>query len=154
MEVRKIGPEYARTLGRLEAEIYPPEFCLGWQDFLEDLQEAESENGNFSFGLFEEGQMVGYLVAYREDNHIFVSDLAILPFYRVKSLVALLSSFFNAASKTKLLINADCRENSYRVCQHQKFFRQFGYILAYSRTVAPYNGEISWEVRFDYIDNK
>lgn len=150
MNVQKIGPEYARTLGRLEAEVYPPDFCLGWRDFKEDLEEAESCGENYSFGLFHEGRLVGYIVAYVEDGDIFVSDLAILPDYRV-GLRRLFVKFLQEVSKTKLNIVAGCRESSWKVCKdHSAFYAAFGYQLA-DVEATRYAGEPSWEIKFQYI---
>jgi len=153
MEVRKIGPEHARALGRLEAKIYPPKFCLGWQDFESDMTEAEARNGNLSFGIFKGSEIVGYTVAYIEDGEIYVSDLAILPNHRAdRNLAALLAAFFQAAAEFRLPIKAECRECSYRVCiNHPRFFRKFGYALTEHGPSTFWNGEPNWEVRFDYV---
>jgi N-acetylglutamate synthase-like GNAT family acetyltransferase len=154
MRVQKIGPEHARALGRLEAEIYPTGFCLGWQDFREDLEKAEADGGNFSFGLFEgEDHMVGYLIAYLDEEMIYVSDFAILPDYRAKETVtALLAEFLRAASEAGLQFYAECRESTRDVCtKHPRFFRRFGYELVESRVLPSYNnGEDHWRARFEY----
>lgn len=152
MRIKKIGPEQALALGRLEANVYPPFLCLGWQDFKEDLEQAEAKKENFSFGLFQGEEIVGYLVAYVEDGEIFVSDLAVLPSYRVaKNLAALLMAFFQAVSPLGLPIVAECRQSSFGVCaKHPRFFRQFGYRLAHSRK-GSYCGEPQWEIRFEFV---
>lgn len=149
--VKKIGPEHAQALGRLEAEIYPPAFCLGWQDFNEDLEQAEYKNKNFSFGSFEGNEIVGYLIAYIQNQEIFVSDLAILPQFRVgRNLVMLLTAFLQAASQTKLPIVAECRENSHNLSLCENFFGKFGYTLVHNASGEWRCGEQMYDIKFSY----
>jgi hypothetical protein len=152
VEIKKIGPEHARDLGRLEAEIYPSQFCLGWQDFEEDLKSAESEGRNFSFGLFKGSELVGYITAYRVRNRIFVSDFAFLPNFRVGRMIwVLLVKFLQAASTVMLPIYAECRKESFRLCtRHPDFFKKFGYVLTKEQAKLPYGGEPSWAIRLEF----
>lgn len=153
MDIKKIGSEFTRTLGRLEAEIYPPAFCLGWQDFKEDLEEAEANGGNYSFGLFHQEKLVGYIVAYRQGDGVFISDLAFLPKQRAgRNVAALLKVFFQAVAAARLPIYAECRKDSFRLCtEHPEFFRTFGFVLSKQEPTALYGGENGWAVRLDKV---
>lgn len=152
MRTEKIGPEHARALGRLEAEIYPPGFCLGWRDFKEDLEDAETDGSNFSFGLFEESEMVGYLVAYGDGCQIYISDIAILPYNRAgDSAAQLVAVFLQSAREAGLPFYAECRMTAWKFIQgHLRLFRQYGFTLADRQLLPGYNnGEDHWKVVFE-----
>src|SRR5690606_25529338 len=68
--VDKLTPDDARIIGDVEAEVYKDndELINGAEDFWEDLDEAETENGNFSHGVFLDGKLVAYIVGYKDES--------------------------------------------------------------------------------------
>lgn len=154
MLVKKIGSEFAHSIGQIEAQVYPPAFRLGTEDFRQDIEEAEEEGGNFSFGLFQESEMSGYLVAYREGSRIYISDFAVLSEFRKReAIVALQEKFLQAASQADLPFCAECRESTKQIClEHPEFFRSYGYQRKSCQLLRRYNGgEDHWRIEFERI---
>lgn len=154
MLVKKIGPEFASSIGRIEAQVYPPAFQLGSEDFREDLEEAEKDGNNFSFGIFQNSEMVGYLVAYKEGQKIYISDFAVLSACRTcEVIIALQSAFLKSASQAGLPFRAECRESTKQIClTHSDFFRANGYQLKSCQLLRCYNGgEDHWRIEFELI---
>jgi CelD/BcsL family acetyltransferase involved in cellulose biosynthesis len=96
-------PEDASAIARIERRLYARGERLGRRHIFEDLTEAEADGGNLSIGLYLGTRLVGYIIAYREEDRtkprtylgidvphadahgpaILFVDIAILPAHRL-----------------------------------------------------------------------
>lgn len=149
--LRKLEPSDAETIGELEALVYESNqgFINGPEDFFEDLEQAESESGNFSVGIFEGNELIGYLVAFNDDSEshddevAYISDIVVHPKYqKSRATFRLLKEFVDMVKTHPSIdvIEAECRENSYRLIQdHSKLLEKFGYQITNSELLEEYN---------------
>lgn len=61
--------EHAPQLARLGADAYPASFSLSSADIAETLSDVP-EAENFSFGLFVDGEMFGYLLCWVDSSQV------------------------------------------------------------------------------------
>lgn len=89
---RPLQPEDAPAIAKLEAGLHEADRCDGAENIRLYLENAESEDSNFSVGIFSEEQLVGYILClecvYSEfsefagEQVIYLEDAAVLPAYR------------------------------------------------------------------------
>lgn len=99
----------AKRIARLEAKIYPSAYCLGWQDFMEDIV---CHDECLAYIAVRNGKDVGYVMAYVEDGNVYVSDIAILPKHRSSTVTVELLRELRTFADTRIC-TAECREESY-----------------------------------------
>lgn len=106
--------ETAKRIGHLEQLIYPPHRVLGWRDFLDDFNATKDV---FVWIAMDDRQDVGYMVAYRSGNEIYVSDLAFLPEYRKTDFVQDTLEAFKQWCRMGDTIYAECNRHSKNVAK-------------------------------------
>lgn len=98
--LQELGAEDAASMARVERQAYARSQRSGRQRMASELKEAEAKGTNLSFGLFDSGSLVGYILAYvctdRESTFknfevahdlsedltggsVYVEDLVVLP---------------------------------------------------------------------------
>ena len=91
IHLRELNPADAPDIGRVEALFHSRELADGAEGHRKYLEEAQAEGVNLSFGLFDDGNLVGYLLSYGFEpsgfqdlagEAIYVEDIAVLPRYR------------------------------------------------------------------------
>ena len=116
MYVDVLRKEYLPAVAKLEKKSYPAELVLGLQNFEEDYENYGLRS--FSRCIFENGELVCYIVAYRvgvmsEECPVYISDIN-CP--NPRYLKRLLLNFFYAAKRSRgSIFRAEMRENSYRL---------------------------------------
>jgi len=165
--LRKLEPSDAEKLGKLEAIVYKdiPGFINGPEDFFNDLDEAESEFGNFSVGIFEGSDLIGYLVGFNDqsefdnDEIAYISDIAVLPKYqKTRAAFRLLKEFVDLVKIHPSIdvIEAECREYSYQLIRdHLDLLEKMGYQISRSQLLEEYNeDEDHYWVRLEPVESK
>lgn len=150
-KVQKLTKKFASDIASVEKIVYAdqPDLINGEEDFFDDLQEAEQEGGNFSHGVYDGDNLIGYLIGFKDESEMnedeevaYISDMAILPEYR-KGMVAakLLKAFANETAKKGMSIEAECREESFKMLKNSRFIKKLGYCFTKSQKLPNYNAE-------------
>ena len=141
MRIVRLTPEDAERINALAERHYKSELALSKDEIEENLKTAESEEGNFSFGLEENRELVGYLLAWLEESRIegrkesvvLVDDLVVEPHARhgTKELIRSMVCELQDREKGQLAVEAALLENvKDTFAQPRKFFESLGYELA------------------------
>lgn len=112
----ELKKEYLSAVLNLRKKSYPEELVLGEEHFLEVCRKDYSKND--SICCFAKGNLVGYIIAYKEkamDKNIYISDLN-CP--NPRYLRRLLMKFFAGHDGT--VYEAVLRENVYRLLYNQQ----------------------------------
>ncbi len=162
IHVRELLPDDAPAVARIEAR-YHGLLADGVEGHRRYLTEAAAEGANLSFGLFDDDQLVGYLLCYGFSPTIFpgetgealyVEDIAVLPRYRrllpqlIRRLGLEARRHFPASA-----IEAHAVESVFRVWHdHPAFFASGGYALTrHADSGEMLKGEIRYLVRWQPI---
>ena len=68
MIFQALEPSDAEQIVEFSQQFYPDEMLLEVEEVAEALQVAESEGGNFSVALVDQGEMCGYMLAWLEES--------------------------------------------------------------------------------------
>lgn len=138
--------EYIPAILRLEKKSYPKELVLGEIELRADSKKPEFKN--YSICCFSGGELVGYIIAYDEQNpgrSIYISDINCT---NPKYLGRLLMKFFSVHNGA--VFEGDFRKNSYTLlCNQQK--KENGLVFILEQKFMPQyydNGEDAYYVRF------
>ena len=122
MIILELKKHHFDEIGKLEERIYPEGFQLGTEDFLQDFN---TKDGFFAYGVFLKGEMKGYLTGYRLENTyysktIYISDLACENPILLKSLlVHLYMKKFSLYYNLNIVkFKCECRSTSYRILKN------------------------------------
>lgn len=131
MYIKNLTKSHIPEIARLEGETYPESMCLGAEDYQDDFKKYEKDN--FSTGIFVEGSLKAYVIAYKEkinntkNSRLYVSDfvcqdiklLEPLLLYFLNSIYTNTSSFmkksYSVSRKDSVLLYAEFRKSSYEM---------------------------------------
>jgi hypothetical protein len=91
IHVRELLPEDAPAVARIESRAHDRSLTDGPDEHRERLTAALAESSNLSFGVFDDDELVGYVLCYgfeptafadEQGNVLYVEDAAITPEYR------------------------------------------------------------------------
>lgn len=72
MYIKELTVKDIDEIAKLEEQVYPEYMCLGKEDYLEDFNDCST---NYSYGVYKDGILVSYIIAYRNDEEYYISDL-------------------------------------------------------------------------------
>ena len=137
-EALRLGPDDAEALVAIEKE-YPRGHQEGLEKIRHKLKLLDSSEYSFAWGLFEEGQLVAYVIAYpgkssiesREDESIiFIDDLYVAPDHAqlLYRLLKVLQFDLKEAKLGHLHLEGLSRRSFFRLVEeHPYVFRRLGY---------------------------
>lgn len=74
MVIKELNIHHLKEVAELESRTYPKEMCLGYEDYYSDFE--SNEYLNESLGVFENGYLKGYLIAFHKNrDDCYISDL-------------------------------------------------------------------------------
>ena len=164
IHLRELNPADASDIGRVEALFHSRELSDGAEGHRKYLEEAQAEGVNLSFGLFEDGNLVGYLLSYGFEpsgfqdlagEAIYVEDIAVLPRYRrllpllFKRLANDVRKYFPGAP-----FEAHAVASIFSIWQkHAPFFSGLGFPLSRHRDTGEIlNGQVRYLIRWEPAD--
>ena len=102
VQVARLSGEHLAAVVALERELYPPETQEAESLIAARLQFEDDTYSSLNLGLFEDGRLVGYVLAHVDDGadfrdvgvgeNVYVADIAVRPLYR-RYLIRLLQAF-------------------------------------------------------------
>ncbi|QUH22109.1 hypothetical protein [Alkaliphilus sp. B6464] len=141
MKVRKLNIKDLNSVSKLESEIYPEEFRLGYYDYLHDFKTYE----NYSCGVFKDNKLIGYVIIYKDGSSYYISDLVCMKPLELMTL--LLVAFNNIDSDS--IFAAELRSNSYKLLKN--ISRKFKEAINFIKDIKMpkyYHGEDGYDVLF------
>jgi CelD/BcsL family acetyltransferase involved in cellulose biosynthesis len=91
LHFRPLGSRHAKLIQRLQKRMFAPDLREDLEEITEILVNTEKHLVcNFSFGLFDDSKMVGYMFAYvestslyheREEDVVYLKEIVLLPGY-------------------------------------------------------------------------
>ncbi len=163
IHVRELTPDDARAIGRIEARSHRQELADGAEAHRRYLGDARAEGVNLSFGLFDDGRLVGYLLCYgfeptafqdEEGEAIYIEDIAVLPEFR-RLLPGLFRRLSNEVKRhfPGAAIEAHAVESVFRVWhKHAAFFARAGFpLVRHLDSGAVIDSEARYVVRWEHV---
>jgi len=144
---------------QLESLLHPPELCLTLAKWRKNFQDIESNNCNFSWGLFDKNKLVGYLIAHldssfqenSDEDVITVDDMVVQTEYK-KHLFSLIKAFVDELRKRNinhLPIETISTEEAFLMLEkHQDLWLDLGYKIARTYPIVEEGKNWVW-VRFE-----
>ena len=144
MTLQALDPQDAERIAALAADYYSDELLLEVEEIAESLATAEEEGGNFSLGLFDNGRLQGYLLAWLEvsrveglqESVVFIDDVAIATgrLEDLQRLFRTLVSHIEESGLSHLAIEASMLPETRETFSGQRrFFSGLGYELVASQ---------------------
>ncbi|MGE0495920.1 MAG: GNAT family N-acetyltransferase [Vulcanimicrobiota bacterium] len=108
-EIINLTAEHAEEVERLAQSHYPAPYQMSLEEITENLEGLQSDDGNFCFGVVEEGKLVGYFMAWldnslvegRAEDVVLVDDVVLSQKAR-RHLFALLKAMLEAMEEAGL----------------------------------------------------
>lgn len=138
MKLIPIGADAAEEIFDLASQFHHENLHLTVDDIAESLEIADSEEGNLSFGLEQNGKLEGYLLGWLSDSLIggrveqvaLIDDVVVVPSARghLKRLISAFVDELKIKDKGHLAVEAVVVAEARQVfTQHSRFLENLGY---------------------------
>lgn len=179
---RRLKPEDASAVARLERMAYPADQRNGRRQIKLDLAKAESEDANLSLGIYDGSRLIGFLLCYIFDDRasifedfevlyerasqfdgkcVFIEDVVVLPRYNRHSYLLYSNWVRELRRKAPTLpVDSFCQpELLDRWTRLERGFRHVGLVFEQSAKVKDLSHEqewhwLSWRQVPEYITKK
>lgn len=161
IHVRELTSADAPDIGRIESRFHAPALADGADSHRSYLADAYAEGVNLSFGVFDDGRLVGYLLCYgfepsafpdQQGDALYIEDIAVLPEFR-PMLLKLLRRLGSEAQKhfPGAAIEAHAVHSVFQVWhKHAALFARGGFPIArHMDTGEVLGGEARYLVRWE-----
>jgi len=158
MKSVKLTAQYINLIIQLENRMHPGNLRLSRNDWVNNFQQMEKSKCNFSWGLFQGQELVGYLIAhlgstYQEDTEgdaVIVDDVVITPHYKqhlftlIKSMVEEIDKRINGCPIESL----STPESASMLEKHNDLLGKIGYEIVHTYPLIHENKNFVW-MRFE-----
>ena len=108
-EIISLTAEYAEEVDRLAQSHYPAPYQMSLEEITENLEGLQTDDGNFCFGVLDDGKLIGYFMAWldnslvegRAEDVVLVDDV-VLSHKARRHLFALLKTMIEAMEEAGL----------------------------------------------------
>lgn len=160
LTLRRLTPEDIGMVRAIEQATFPPEYFTDLTKFYETLVVPHIKGHNYSVGVFDGEQLVGYVLMHVQPSEFipgeraaYVLDLAVLFKYRRAAVIPLIRWIINEATLCGMCIEAKMRERtSYRmIMRNWQLISQGKYRITSMYETEPTGSERNIQVRFERV---